>query len=124
AGTILAGRHDKGLISEIDWNGKELWSATAKTPFSVQQLPNGNVLTARNKQSAIELNREGEVVWEFGQEDIPWIKIYNIQSAIRLANGNTIMSNWCAHALKKNHSEWDATVQLIEVTPDKKVVWA
>jgi hypothetical protein len=39
-----------------------------------------------------------------------------------MANGNTIICNWVAGNTKTE--EWARTVQVFEVTPDKKVVWA
>jgi hypothetical protein len=47
----------------------------------------------------------------------------NLQLATRLPNGNTIINNW----FNQWNSRLDpatAPVQAIEVTPDKKVVWA
>jgi hypothetical protein len=43
--------------------------------------------------------------------------------AIRLDNGNTVFSNWCNNGIK-NAADWPNAVQLIEVTPQKQVVWA
>ena len=45
-----------------------------------------------------------------------------MQTANRLANGNTVICNWIAG--NNRTEEWDGTVQVFEVTPDKKVVWA
>ena len=39
----------------------------------------------------------------------------------RLANGNTLINDWVGDLPT---ADWPAVVQLIEVTPDKKVVWA
>jgi hypothetical protein len=33
-----------------------------------------------------------------------------------------VITNWCAG--DKNMQEWPNTVQVLEVSPDKKVVWA
>ena len=38
-----------------------------------------------------------------------------------LANGNTLINNWVGSVPQEN---WPTVVQLIEVTPAKKVVWA
>jgi hypothetical protein len=38
-----------------------------------------------------------------------------------LADGNTLINNWTGGLPLE---EWPKAVQLIEVTPDKKVVWA
>jgi hypothetical protein len=48
-------------------------------------------------------------------------KLYNSQSANRLANGNTIICNWVGGDQKKE--EWPGSIQAFEVTPDKKLVW-
>jgi hypothetical protein len=39
----------------------------------------------------------------------------------RLANGNTLINNWVGDLPT---ADWPTVVQVIEVTPDKKVVWA
>jgi hypothetical protein len=44
-----------------------------------------------------------------------------VQEVSRLANGNTLINNWPGTRPK---AEWPLHVQLIEVTPDNKVVWA
>ena len=41
---------------------------------------------------------------------------------VRLANGNTVLTNWCPGRLGSRKAEWPKTIQLVEVTPDKKVV--
>ena len=46
----------------------------------------------------------------------------NVQEVSRLANGNTLLMNWVAGAVKP--PEWPKTVQALEVTPDKRIVWA
>ena len=53
--------------------------------------------------------------------DLPGIPLHTVQEVTRLANGNTLINNW-AGGVPPNH--WPAVVQLIEVTPDKRVVWA
>jgi hypothetical protein len=61
------------------------------------------------------VNRAGETVWEIRNTDVPEEYRYaNTQSATRLANGHTII---CSRG-GRNHG-----AQLVEVTPEKKVVW-
>ena len=62
-------------------------------------------------------------VWEFTQRDVPHIRIFNVQEVNRLANGNTLICNWCAGGLKDT-KDWPVSVQVLEVTPAKKVVLA
>ena len=50
-------------------------------------------------------------------------KIGCIQDVARLANGDTVFSNWVPNDVK-DPAQWPTTAQLIEVNPAKKVVWA
>ena len=68
------------------------------------------------------MNPNGETVWEFTQADAPEYKLGNIQTAQRLANGNTVMCCWIAG--NNDTRQWAGTVQVLEVTPAKKIVWA
>ena len=69
-----------------------------------------------------EVNKQGETIWQFSQEDAPEYKFIIFQEACRLENGNTVICNWCPHNF--DSKLWPGTVQLLEVTPEKKVVWA
>lgn len=112
-----------GKVVEIDANGKEIWQITTPSAWAAVRLKNGNTLISGDSKGFVrEVNSKGETVWEFTQKDVPSIKIFNLQEATRLDNGNTVISNWCG-GLKKLE-DWDKTVQILEVTPDKKVVWA
>lgn len=91
--------------------------------MSVVRLPNGNTLLGGNQHCYVrEVNKAGEIVWALTQKDVPEIKLYNIQELSRLANGNTVIANWCAGVLKKEDDQ-KGSVQFCEVRPDKKVVW-
>ena len=63
------------------------------------------------------MNSHGETVWEFNcQTDLPAEYQFASapQSCTRLANGNTILTS---------RGKNSRGPQLVEVTPDKKVVW-
>jgi hypothetical protein len=123
AGTLLVPHLGEGKVVEYDLDGKVLWSVPAKSPWSAIRLHNGNTLIAGDWSGYVrEVNPKGETVWEITQADLPDIRLFNTQTANRLANGNTVITNWCAG--DKNMDEWPRTVQVLEVTPDKKVVWA
>jgi len=118
---------DLGKIREYDVDGKQLLSFDMPGLWSVEPLKNGNILAAGhegNRTSYVrELNRKGEVVWEYMMSDMPDYVFLSPQIATRLANGNTIVGNW--------FNQWDSKldpknlqVQAIEITPDKKVIWA
>lgn len=123
AGTVLVAHMDLGKAVEYDPDGKALWSVDVPGIWSATPLPNGNILAASNRKFVREINRKGETVWEWTAADAPDYKLSNPQIATRLPNGNTIINNWFNQWSGKADSA-NAPVQAIEVTPDKKVVWA
>ena len=118
----MVGLFAEKKVVEFTLDGKEVWSVDAPSAWSAIRLHNGNTLISGDGMSYTrEVNLKGETVWELTQADVPF-KLYNNQTATRLANGNTVITNWCAG--NKNTEEWAGTVQVFEVTTDKKVVWA
>ena len=122
-GTLLVAHMDMGRAAEYDMTGKQLWSVDAPGIWDATPLDNGNVLISGNTNKYVrEVNRKGETVWEFTAADAPEYSVSNMQTATRLANGNTLINQW--------FNEWSGPVdpanppvQAIEVTPAKKVVW-
>lgn len=122
AGTFLVAHLDLGKVVEYDAKGAPIWSVEAPSAWAAVRLKNGNTLISGNQHGYVrEVNAKGEVVWEINKNDLPGIPLYTVQEVSRLANGNTLINNWSG-SLKRD--AWPAVVQLIEVTPDKKVVWA
>ncbi len=120
--SIMVGLLTEKKVVEFDLDGKELWSVDATACWSVIRLHNGNTLISGDFEGYTrEVNPKGEIVWEFTRADAPF-KLGNTQAAQRLANGNTIITSWIAG--NNNTKEWAGTVQVFEVTPDKKIVWA
>jgi PQQ-like domain len=129
AGTFLVAHHDQEKVVEYDATGKEIWSVAAHIPWDAVRLHNGNTLISSHDAYVREVNPKGETVWEFTQKDAPDIALWTLPEANRLENGNTLISNWCPVGVvdakgAKAISKWASTVQLLEVTPDKRVVWA
>ncbi len=115
-------------IIEVDKAGKAVHEIALQvtTPNAhtdtrlVRQLASGNYLVCHESDGRVrEYSREGEIVWDF---EVPMFgksparghgltafgnKAY---SALRLANGNTLIGTGNGHSI-------------IEVTPEKKVVW-
>jgi len=121
-GTIIVPQLSENKVVEYTLDGKEVWSVNAKSPWSAIRLRNGNTLISGDWSSYTrEVNMKGDTVWELSQVDVPF-KLFNNQTANRLANGNTVICNWCAGNPKTE--EWAGTIQVFEVTPEKKVVWA
>ena len=129
AGTFLVAHHDQDKVVEYDAHGREIWSVGVLMPWGAVRLPNGNTLVTSHHAFAREVNPRGETVWEFSQQDVPDIALWSIQEASRLANGNTLLTNWCPNGIvdaegKRAPAKWPTSVQVLEVTPAKKVVWA
>jgi len=121
-GTLVVAHMDLGKVVEYDNKGKEIWSVEAPSAWAAVRLKNGNTLISGNQRGYVrEVNRSGETVWEINKDDLPGIPLYTVQEVSRLANGNTLINNWPGSAPA---DQWKSVVQLIEVTPDKKVVWA
>jgi outer membrane protein assembly factor BamB len=123
AGTLLVAHMDLNKVAEYDSNGKELWSNTPGIAvWSAERLKNGNTLISGSKMVR-EVNPAGATVWEFSPADVPDYLFNSMQIAKRLPNGNTLINTWV--------NQWDgaidpltAPVQALELTPDKKIVWA
>lgn len=121
-GTFLVAHLDLGKVVEYDKNGKELWSVPAPSAWAAVRLKNGNTLISGNQHGYVrEVNPKGEMVWEINKDDLPGIPLHTVQEVSRLANGDTLINNWVGNVPT---ADWPQVVQVIEVTPDKKVVWA
>jgi hypothetical protein len=121
-GHFLVAHLDLGRVVEYAVDGKELWSVAAPSAWAAVRLRNGHTLISGNQHGYVrEVNRAGEVVWEIASRDLPGIPLHTVQEVSRLANGNTLINNWVGSVPQ---TDWPTVVQLIEVTPDKRVVWA
>jgi hypothetical protein len=122
-GTFLVAHLNLGLVREYASDGKTvIWEVPAPSAWAAVRLKNGNTLISGNQHKYVrEVNPAKQVVWELGPQDLDF-PLFTVQEAERLANGNTIVNSWVStHDLPKD--AWSSTVQVFEVTPDKKVVW-
>jgi hypothetical protein len=115
-GTYLVPFLEMNQVIEYDKHFKQIWKYEINTPWAAVRLPNGNTLITDEKDILLrEVNPQSQTVWELRPTDLPeQYRYINSQSATRLANGNTII---CSRGVEGK------TPQLVEVTPDKKVVW-
>jgi hypothetical protein len=115
-GTYLVPFLTMGRVVEYDKDFKEVWSYEIKSPWAAIRLKNGNtLLTDESDKLTREVNPKGETVWELKPQDLPEeYRFINTQTCTRLANGNTII---CSRGGSGKGP------QLVEVTPEKKVVW-
>jgi hypothetical protein len=116
-GTYLVPFLNMSNVVEYDKDFNEVWSYHIRSPWAAVRLKNGNTLiTDEGDKLTREVNPKGETVWEFKSDDLPAAYRFSSapQSCTRLANGNTI---FCSRGGNGKGP------QLVEVTPDKKVVW-
>jgi len=109
-------RQDKVIEYDRDWN--PVWSVDSQTPWLPVRLKNGNTLIAGDNHGYVhEVNPKGEIVWAIETNTLPGIVLHDVQTASRLANGNTLICN------RGGSNKNSFPVQVVEVTPDKQVVW-
>lgn len=129
SGNYLIAHMNLGKVIEYDPDWNVVWQSTnASSVWQAVRLANGNTLISGNQHAWVrEVNPQDQIVWQFGNEDLQGtgIELYGVHQCERLANGDTVMCNWVAGTRGLNKTnDWPRTVQAIEVTSDKKVVWA
>ena len=104
------------VIREYDPAGKVVWEyQPGSKAYSANRLASGNTLIGTGDgHSVVEVDPAGKAVWSVGEHDLPGITLAWVTMVERLPNGNTVIVN--CHGGPDNP-------QMIEVTPDKKVVW-
>lgn len=119
-GTLLIANMSLGCIHEYNSNGQEVDRWTGFLPWSVQELPKGNLLITGRKGLIQEINRQGHVMWQMNTTEFG---VTQPQKTVRLKNGNHIVNNWYNEWNKTPMDTLNAPVQAVEVDKDGKVVW-
>ncbi len=133
AGTFLVCHEGDGMVREYDTKGKVVWSHKldlAGRPrsgghgpeghgtevYGAWRTPNGSTwIACGNGNRVIEVDERGKTIWAMEQREIPGIVLAWVTMLHLLPDGNLLIGN-C-------HAGPDQP-QLIEVTRDKKLVWA
>ena len=115
-GNYLVPQLTDRVVREYTPEGKVVWEVkTPNMPFTAIRLDNGNTLiNCTLGNLSIEVDKDGKTVWQLSNDDLPEKWINDACGAQRLPNGDTVIT---AHHAKETE------VKLIEVTPDKNVVW-
>jgi len=121
-GHYLVAHFGQQVVKEYDAEGKVVMEIRAPGgPHSAIRLPNGNTLIAcgdmRQQANVTEVDETGKIVWQVASNELPGIGLKFMTGLQRLPNGNTVMTNWLGHG------HLGKAPHVIEVTPDKKVVW-
>ena len=103
-------------VVEYDTDWKIVRQFDVPKPWAAIRLKNGNTLiTLEDERRTIEVDDNGKVVWEIRLDELPeQYRLHDCQSVCRLQNGNTILCS---------RGNGGRSPQLVEVTPDKQVVW-
>ena len=115
-GTFLAPCLSMDVVMKFDRDMRPVWSYSIPGPWAAVRLRNGNTLITGEREGVTrEVDRAGNTVWEFYLDELPesW-RLGGTQSCVRLDNGNTLICS---------RGDGGRTPQVVEVTPDKRVVW-
>jgi len=133
AGTYLVAHEKDGVVREYDATGRVVWEfdvplfdrekkpghgpeAFGDQVYSAVRLDNGNTLIGTgNGHGVLEVTPAKVLVWQVGQRDLPGVVLAWVTQVERRPNGNTILVN--CHAGPEQP-------QILEITPDKRVVWS
>ena len=116
-GTYLVAHEGEKCIREYDREGNVVWDYEVGSQlYSAIRLSNGNTLIGTGDgHRVIEVTKDKKIVWEVKESELEGVKLAWVTMVDRLPNGNTWIVN--CHAGPNNP-------QIVEVTPDKKVVWS
>jgi outer membrane protein assembly factor BamB len=117
SGNYLVAHEGEQAVREYDPSGKVVWEHNVGSQlYSAERLRNGNTLIGTgNGHRVVEVDKSGKEVWSLNETDIPGVKLAWVTVVERLPSGNTLVVN--CHAGPENP-------QVVEVTPEKKLVWS
>jgi hypothetical protein len=121
-GHYLVAHYGEQVVREYDADGKIVLSIPAAGgPHSVARLAGGHTLISCGDRPGgsrlFEVDQAGRTVWQVQAGDLPGVGLKFVAGFQRLANGNTVIANWLGHG------QFGRAPHLIEITPDKQVVW-
>jgi hypothetical protein len=121
-GNYLVTHYGQQVVKEYDPQGKVVREIPAVGgPHSAVRLADGHTLIACGDRPGgsrvFEVDGQGKTVWQVGKDELPGISLKFMTGLERLPNGNTVISNW------QGHGQFGSGPHLIEVTPEKRVVW-
>ena len=116
-GTYLVAHEGEKCIREYDREGAIVWEYEVGSQlYSAVRLSNGNTLIGTGDgHRVIEVTQDKKIVWELKENELDGVKLAWVTMVDRLPNGNIWIVN--CHAGPNNP-------QILEVTPDKKVLWS
>ena len=117
-GTILVGHLGEKMVREYNMEGQVL--RELKVPglcYKGIELKSGNILAAY-EHGVQEFDKDGNVVWELKDTDVPEMGLKFTTDIQEEPNGNITLSNWLGH---RQHGKGKP---FFTVDKNKKVVWS
>jgi hypothetical protein len=117
--TVLVGECYSHKLREYDFTGKLIKEWDLPMAYSASRLPNGNTLISGYKPAqVVEVDPAGKTIWTLTATNLPAeLNIGSFCESTRLPNGNTLIA--CASRSSKPGER----VVVLEVSPDKQIVW-
>lgn len=113
---LVTQQRKKGKALEISGDGKTI-REFPDGRFVAERLKNGNTLIAcGDAHRLIEVDQDNKIIWSVEQNELEGITVGFVAGVQRLENGNTVFCNWGGHGGTAGGS-------IIEVSPDKEVIW-
>jgi len=105
-------------VKEYTSDGKVVWEAkTPNWPFQALREDNGSTLiTCTRGNMVIEVDKDGKTIWQLTNDDLPGAPLKDACAAHILTNGHIVVESYGAGGPEE--------IKLLEVTRDKKIVWA
>lgn len=115
-GNYLVSHEAENLVREYRRDGSIAWEHNVGSKvYSASRLANGNTLIGTGDGHSVqEISPDHKIVWQISEKEIPNVRLAWVTMVERLPNGNTWIVN--CHG--------DEQPQILEVTPEKKVVWS
>lgn len=123
-GNYLVAHYGSQTVKEYNPKGKIVWDVRVPGgPHSVIRLPNGNTLVAvadmTQNPRIVELNPQGNTVWELTNKDLPGAPLKFIGGMQYFPeSGLLYFTNWVGHANPKT------SIHLFCVNKEKKVFYS
>lgn len=101
-GHFLVAHYGSERVTEYDDQGRVVWNVDVPGgPHSVVRLPDGHTMVAvadwtRNPR-LVELDTNGDVVWEFSNADVPDRSLKFLGGLHCLSDGRILFTNWVGH---------------------------
>jgi hypothetical protein len=121
-GHYLVTHYGEQVVREYRADGTPcLEIPAAGGPHSAVRLPDGNTLISCGDlpggSRVFEADAAGKVVWQVQGGELPGLTLAFVAGLHRLPNGHTVFANWLGHG------KFGQAPHLVEVTPEKRVVW-